>query len=250
MVPNTGTKTNKNTYTRINEPGEAAYAGGFTKVMYSVLNKLLTKQLLSAHIASFWNKFLNNDNFYALYIVIQYKGGEYKSLGKISKVVGTDLERYLKVQLSHLALKDNQYFITEVVAIHLCFKIIDPKMLTDKESIIHEPRDKYIATASKIFGYDLPNNMNLFTWGNVVRHDGSNIVIEFIKNGADFIYLVEMSHNSNTVLIKNDFYDDDILLEFTDTSNNGSLTNFTRKVKNFEYIYKDSKIVLTMRSRK
>lgn len=147
---------------------------------------------------------------------------------------------------AQLDFKDNQYFINEVVAIHFFYKVIEQELLTDKETIIHEPVDKYILTVSNIFGYDLPNNMNLFTWGNVVRHDGSNIVIEFSKNGNDLVYLVEMGEKSNSIQIKEDFYDDEILLEFVDTPEKGSTTNFTRKVKNMEYIYKDSQIVIKM----
>lgn len=95
-----------------------------------------------------------------------------------------------------------------------------------------------------------PNNMNLFTWGNVVKHNGSNIVIEFTKNGVDLIYQVEMAENSNTILIKENYYSDEILLEFKDTSENGSTTNFSRKVKNMEYVYKDSQIVVKMEHKK
>lgn len=62
------------------------------------------------------------EKFYALYIVIQYEKGVYKSLGKVSKIVKSDLERYIKVMSAHLHFKDNQYFITQVSTIHFCFK--------------------------------------------------------------------------------------------------------------------------------
>lgn len=226
LVPNKA--QNYSTYTRINEP-RVSYLGSFIKVTYDISNKLLTKQLLSGHINAFWDRFISRseeDIFYALYIVIQYKGGVYKSLGRISKLKSSDLNKFLKVMQSQLDFKDNQYFNNEVVAIHFNYKPIDQNMLANEETIIHEPLDKYIATSSKIFGYDLPNNMNLFTWGNVVKHNGSNILIEFTKNGEDFIYQVEMGENSNTILIKENYYSDEILLEFNDSAENGSTTNF------------------------
>ena len=45
-----------------------------------------------------------------------------------------------------------------------------------------------------------------------------------------------MMKDHNHVLIKDIIYEDASLLEFTDYPENGSIINFTRKVKDMEYI--------------
>lgn len=225
-------------------------ANGFSTVSYSLDNQLLTKQLLANLINLFWEENITNDSFYALFIVIEYKTA-YKALGKASKVNRNDLKKFLKVMLAQLDFKDNQYLLTEVIAIHFKFKPISNDLLVDKNSIIHEPVDKYNLTTSQSFGFDLPNTMDILRWGLIIKHDiSANILyIEFFKNGSKYVYVIQRGDNFNNVLIKEDIFDDVILLEFTDYSENGSFTNFTRKVKNFEYIFKNSKIVVTIENK-
>ena len=139
---------------------------------YELSNSLLTKQSLTHYINSFWNDIFSNfdDNqFMALYIIVEYEGNQMKSLGKASKVNKSDLNLFTKIILAYLAFKDNQYLTTEVVNLHFMYKFISKDQLLNKESIIHDPRPKAILTpTTKLFGYDLPNNMEYKTWGKIL----------------------------------------------------------------------------------
>ena len=77
---------------------------------------------LTAHIHSLYGRFIEKDKYYGLYIVIKYKGGVYKSLGKASVITKTDVEKYIDNIKKFLDFKDNQYFIDRVEKFHFCFK--------------------------------------------------------------------------------------------------------------------------------
>ena len=159
-------KTNQTTMLQTNKiaPFKRNHVNGFVILSYSINNKLLTKDLLSAHIKSFWIFALNKISFYALFITNEYKDGVFKSSGKASKITHKDLDRYIKIMLGQLDFKDNQYFENRVVAIHFWYKSINKKLLTNKESVIHEAVNKYTLTTTKTFGFNLPNNMYILSW--------------------------------------------------------------------------------------
>lgn len=227
------------------------YAAGFNIPIYEVNNQLLTKQLLTAHIQAFWETYISKSeyNFFAVFITIEYAGVGLKSLGKASKVNKSDLERYTKTMLTQLDFKDNQYFIHQTVAIHIWYRPIAEDALINTGSIIHEPIDKFKATTSNIFGYELPNNMNLFTWGKVIKQSEDIVFIEFSKNNVKYIYEIEIGQEFNLVKIKSHYLEDEVLLEFKDYPEKGSFTNFTRKVKKFEYIFRDGEILVTLENK-
>lgn len=161
--------------------------------------------------------------------MVEQPGGKSSlTLGKASKVNKNDLQKFLKVMKAQLDFKDNQYLLTEVIAIHFKFKLISDDLLVDNNSIIHEPVDKYNLTTSQSFGFDLPNTMDILRWGLIIKHDiSANILyIEFVRNGSNYVYVVQRGDNFNFVQIKEDIFDNVILLEFTDFSENGSFTNF------------------------
>ena len=150
-----------------------------------------------------------------------------KALGKASKVNKNDLNLFTKTILAYLTFKDNQYFTSEVVNLHFNYKFVSKDQLLNNESIIHEPKPNLILTSStKIFGYDLPNNMNVITWGKIINHDKNLLTIEFNKDVVIFNYYIECFNDYNHVIIKDVFDDDNILLEFTDHAEKGSLINF------------------------
>lgn len=208
---------------------------GWTSVTYKVDNQLLTKPMLSDHINSFWHDSIKDDKLYGLYITLEYRGGLFKSLGRVAKVSAVNQSTYLASILAFLAFKNEQYFEQQLVKIHFWFKAIGVDVLIDNESIIHEPRDKYAisTTSTKLFGYDLPNNMNLFTWGTIVFNDSTKVIIEFTKEGEKYIYDIELASDCNIVKIKPLSIAGSVILEFTDISDKGSTVNFTRKVNNF-----------------
>ena len=114
----------------------------------------------------------------------------------------------------------------------------------------HEPKYKYTVTTNKLFGFDLPTNMDLFTRGNIISHVDDLIIIEFNKDGSKYIYEVIKNKNNNHVIIKENIYSDDVILEFNDYSSNGSVNDFTSKIKNMEYVFKGSEIIVKMETKK
>ena len=106
---------------KVNLP-KTSRVGAFSIATYYVLNQLLTKDLLSAHIHHFFANLIKADRFYAMYIVIQYKDGIFKSLDKVSKVKNSELARFLNSLKKQLDFKDNQYLINELEAIQFYYK--------------------------------------------------------------------------------------------------------------------------------
>lgn len=93
--------------------------------------------------------------------------------------------------------------------------------------------------------------MNITTWGIIVKQDQTeNIIwIEFIKNESKYFYEIHMMKDHNHVQIKDNIYEDASLLQFTDHPENGSIINFTRKVKDMEYIYRDCKVIVKIENK-
>lgn len=239
---------------------------GFGFLVYDVNNSLLTKTLLESYIRSFWKLIFpghGSSNFAAVYITIKYEGNVFKSLGKASKVNVKDLERYIRYIAGQIDIKNNQYKSTKMYSIYFAFKILSVETLNDYNSVIHDtlPVNETSKTqnshgsnitVSKVFGYDLPNNLNLLTWGKVIQHEGNRLVIEFSLNDTTYYYIIQLSAICNHVIIsdkQNAELGGLILLEFFDYPEKGSTLNFTRKVKNLEYIYRDGSIVITMENK-
>ena len=168
----------------------------FNTITYDFTKSLLNKQSLTQYITSFWSDIMFNlepNQFIALIIVIEYKGNQMKSLGKASKLNKFDLDLFTKTILSYLSFKDNQYLTTEVINIHFKYKFITKDQLLNNNTIIHEPKMKHIANTSttKIFGYDLPNNIDIITWGNNIKYENNIYTIDFIKDGEYYIYEIQ-----------------------------------------------------------
>ena len=84
--------------------------------------------------------------------------------------------------------------------------------------------------------------MNILTWGKVTKHEENTLIIEFFKNSEKYIYDIEVLEGYNHVIVKDPNNDNKILFDFTDHSENGSVNNFTRKIKNMVYIFNNNKI--------
>lgn len=105
--------------------------------------------------------------------------------------------------------------------------------------------------------------MDLFTWGSVVSHTDPLIIIKFLKDGSEYYYKVEKlleGHNHVGIYTSiSSAQRQDIsaqrqenkkaLLNFDDYSLKSSLINFSRKVKDIEYIFKDSQIPIKLESK-
>lgn len=98
------------------------------------------------------------------------------------------------------------------------YKLISDSDLLSEDTIIHEPVDKYTLNTYNLFGYDLPTNMNVLSWGKVINHVDNVLFIEYIKGDHKFILKVEVGPVQNHVLIKDFSFEDHVLLEFTDYS--------------------------------
>jgi hypothetical protein len=159
---------------------------GFGFLVYNLNTELLTKELLVNFIRASWKIIFpghGSSNFAAVYITIKYEGGVLKSLGKASKVNVADLERYISYLTAQLDFKSNHYLSTNMLSLYFAFKILNKDNLTDYKTVIHDTVPASVrfasqphgdamlsagtagtATAfSQIFGYNLPNNCNLFT---------------------------------------------------------------------------------------
>ena len=113
---------------------------------------------------------------------------------------------------------------------------------------------------NQIFGYNLPNNCNLFSWGKIINHEGNKLVIESIVNDTTYYYIVELSSSTSApsslthhVTISDKIEGGLNLLNFTDYPADSTMVNFTRVVSregHVEYIYTDGVPVTTMETKK
>lgn len=237
---------------------------GFVFLVYKLDKDLLTKELLTYYIKTSWKIIFPGklaSKYAAVYITLNYGDGVFKSLGKASKVNVSDLDRYIRFLTGQLDFKDNRYKNNKMDSIYFGFKILSTRNLNNYKSVIHDtlhnPRskkdlnNKQLTTESmnEIFGHNLPNNCNLFSWGKIINHEGDRLVIESTVNDTTYYYIVELSPSCNHIRISDKVEGGLNLLNFTDYPKDSTMVNFTRVVKNIEYIYKNGVPITTMETK-
>ena len=83
-----------------------------------------------------YGRFIEKDKYYGLYIVIKYKGGVYKSLGKASQVKIDDFDKFKSSLLKHFSMKDDFYHTIEAHDIIFNYNFVKPQDLDSNETVI------------------------------------------------------------------------------------------------------------------
>jgi DNA polymerase type B, organellar and viral len=94
----------------------------------------------------------------------------------------------------------------------------------------------------KNFGFSLPTNMNIWTWGDIIFNKDNIFVIKKYK--SDGIYYIELLNDHMVVELK---INDRLILKFKDYPNLNCecpLNNFTRYIKSYTQYFENSKLVL------
>ena len=165
---------------------------------------LLDDVTISDLIQSFWSRIFNKEenckHYMYLYIVIEYQGGVFKSLGKASLVNIRDLESYKTKMIMFFDLKDDFYHQYRATAIILNYKLSEELLQLDSSdnvvndlTVIHEPENEEVVNVqhTEIKGYNLPANTNIFSWGRIIDNSSKWVLIEYTSRGSIYHLLVE-----------------------------------------------------------
>lgn len=183
--------------------------GEFVK---SLDNVNIDSELISAVIRSFWSKVFANypRNYIYVYIVIEYEGEVFKSLGKVAMVNIKDCESYITKILLHFDLKENFYHEAQAKQIIVFAKLADDEIELDSNdnvvnsiSVIHTPKKEENTNSvnMEIKGYNLPVNTNTLSWGKIIDNGSKWFVIEYISRDRIYHLLVERTVNGHLVTI-------------------------------------------------
>ena len=106
-----------------------------------------------------------------------------------------------------------------------------------KSTFYRSPKEQLEKRKHKINGFNLPNTMDISTWGDYeISYDYKYAIVHKYKSKAK--YYIKIKENSLNVDLK---LNGKILYRFTDTRyaelDKEDLTSFSRKFKTHSYIY-------------
>lgn len=180
------------------------------------------------------------ENQYVSVITVLDYNSNLKSLGKVNTINFQDKVKLTSILTSILIIKSDEYHTQQITSIIFKYKLVS-KDIAIENSIIHEVSnpESFNIESTNIFGYDLPNNMNIFTRGNIIKQTGNIYIIEFTKENVIYQYNVTITEAEHKIKIT---CDNNEIVEFTDVSIKG-FNSFNRVINKYEYLYTDGKLV-------
>jgi len=212
---------------------------------------VLSKESLSACVDSFWSLIEESkdwgEHVLQVYVTIEYEGEVFKSLGKAAQVNREDFSKFKSSLIKHFSLKDDFYHTVDAHNISFNYNFVSTKDVLKSESVIHDPKksgfdlDSTPAMKSTDFkGYNLPNNMNLFSWGRIIASSHNSVTIDYKSKELDYTVYVKIEGDSHIVSIEDEGR---VLLNFTDVRTSGN-NSFTRTINRHEFVYRGGEMVI------
>lgn len=207
---------------------------------YFSINGLITKDSISSLISNFWEEVMIplNEEQYVLFILrVGYTNGNYASLSHIQKVNKNDLSEVLDNFIRISDIKSEDYFNLPVDQLLISYKLISDEKLKNKKSKITEIKPKIISPVTRLRGYNFPNTTDINQYGEIVKKDFNNYIIQKSNSSLMYDILINNDHNLVRVYRLNVF-----IIEFEDYFTN-DFTSFTRVVNNQTFMYKNGLVI-------
>lgn len=140
-------------------------------------------------------------------------------------------------------LKDEYYHSLLVDEIIYTYQIIDNTKTKDEKPITNKINRIKLSDNINVInfkGYNLPNTMDYYDWGNIIEETENYVLIK--RHNNKLFYYINIFDNYYNIQLK---LKDIIILEYKDQIlEKGKLDSFIRTIKNQEYIFIDGELKL------
>jgi hypothetical protein len=215
-----------------------------------ISNNLLTKNKLINSFDNFWYHIIKYDlrsnHVILCQLKIKTENNIYRNISDVLTATKNEKLDLLEMLIAFLEMKSDNYKGFPITNVIFNYKIIDS--LEDIKLINNKGKRKNIIRNNMkpvyhIGGYNLPNTMDITSWGNCLfSHKYTRAQIT--KTNSKIVYDVSIYDNYNLIEMK---YKDRTLLEFKDIMmDHGNLNYFHRIIEDgkHEYYFENGEIVL------
>ncbi len=214
---------------------------------YTLDNKLLTKNNLINAFNQFCDEVifkLNKDQCVSIIFKIKIGDEYYRNISNIQNLNIDNYHSVLEIFIEYWNIKDNEYLSYNISEIYFMYKI---NILNSKYKPIIKPQVskpdimKEKTNFLRLGGFNLPNTMDLFQWGDVVFFNNDTKALVFKKRSKAEYHITFIGKNSMNIKYK---LNDKVLLEFTDILRDlNNLSTFTRIIQNNKYYFEKGEII-------
>jgi hypothetical protein len=210
------------------------------------LEKFKNEILLSSDLS---NGKINKDLKLVVLFKIKSINNQYRTISPMQILEVKDFNQLNEVFLAYWSLKTDDYYVAQISDIIYTYKLVNTKSSPLKSKLILP--DKFTVNKEGDFdgmkkdnlsfgGYNLPNSMNISTWGDIQSITENKYII--YKNKSNLEYHVELFDNYQLVEIK---LEDKVLLSWKDIMRaKFDLSTFERVIKNQEYVFVEGKLIV------
>jgi hypothetical protein len=234
-------------------------------IKYKIDNLLLDNKIIRIYLEKFWQDImihLEKDQvvlfMFRVKLGHEYNFdfiGNYLTIGKLYKINNSseDFNKLNEFLVELLNIKDEHYKNEPLQEILFNYKIISSDNTKINKNTISNISKK-IKIKSYVFrGYNLPNTMDIKTWGKYISKIDNILLIR--KKGSKFNYEIDSNIINNEIINKvkiiHPEYNNEILISFKDIRNiNDNINTFTRYISSNEYYFINGKLELGINPRK
>lgn len=215
---------------------------------YEIKNGVITWRIIVRALRAFW-LYLSNSDFDKINstLLVQMKAqnelGQYRSISTLQILKFYNFPMLRRIFIEYWGLKNQTYLSGKYKYIIFTYKIINsdiPEKITTVEDDLFIEKEKE-STTKYSFGFELPNTMDITTWGDYHMNESCKEAIVY-KKYSHAEYHVKLEDQSTTVDIK---VGDRKLITFIDTMKDPQdLSTFTRTINNQTYYFCRGELLL------
>lgn len=165
-----------------------------------------------------------------------------KKIKTMNTKMRTKMEKIILMKIIK-PLKDEYYHSLLVDEIIYTYQIIDNTKTKDEKPITNKINRIKLSDNINVInfkGYNLPNTMDYYDWGNIIEETENYVLIK--RHNSKLFYYINIFDNYYNIQLK---LKDIIILEYKDQIlEKGKLDSFIRTIKNQEYIFIDGELKL------